>query len=231
MQQWMKTGIFAVLVIGMVIMSGCISPVSTSTAPVTPSITPVVDENLIVIQAPAQTTESPTRTPEVMASATAVPTAATPVPAPANPALTPATAVSTVNVSGYNITTNIYDSPPSTVSVEGVTGTLLIHVGAGSGDGLTAYIARNGTNVPPVDASFDHYRSAGEHLNPDYLHVKIMPDGNSAIVNLMPGSYLAYLPDRSGGQPEERSFMINPRYLTYVTFTGHAAGSSGGCGC
>jgi len=135
-------------------------------------------------------------------------------------------------INGTNNTASRYDDPPVTLAVEGVTGTLLIHVAAGSGDGLTAYIARNGTNVPPVDPSFDHYRSEGDRLNPGYLHVRIRPDGNSAIVNLMPGRYLAYLPDRTGSEPEQQSFTINPGYLTYVIFVGHPVGSAGGgCGC
>lgn len=210
MKQWIKTGSFAVLFIGMIFMSGCVNPVSTSTAPVAPPTTHIVYETVLATQ---------TTTP------------ATPVPASPTPALKPAPALPTVNVSGYNKSTNAYDDPPSTVPVEGVTGPLLIHVGAGSADGLTVYIARNGTNMPPFDSSYDPYRSVVEGQNPGYLHVKILPDGSSGIVDLMPGSYLAYLPDRSGGQPEEQSFMINPKYLTYVTFTGHAAGSSGGCGC
>lgn len=224
MRQWNKTGIFTVLLIGMVFLSGCAGPVSTGAAPVTPTVTQIVNETVPATPAPAPTTAVTLSAIPALAPASPVPQAATPAPRPA-------TAVPTADGGGYNRSTNTDNNPPSTVSVEGVTGTLLIHVGGGSADGLTAYIARNGTNMPPFDSTYDPLRYVVEGQNPGYLHVRILPDGNSAIVNLMPGSYLAYLPDRSGSQPEEQSFMITSKYLTYVTFTGHAAGSSGGCGC
>ena len=239
MKKWIIPGIFTLLVTGMIFMSGCTGPVSTNTTAVTPSAIQIVNYTVPVTPNPVPTTPVPTTAKPTPLPTTQNPTSANATPVPTNQSLTsanttliPPTAVPAVTDNGYNISKDIYDAPPSALPVEGVTGTLIIYVGGGSADGFTVYIARDGTNVPPFDPAYDPYRNVIGDQNPGYLHVRILPDGSSGIVNLMPGTYLGYLPDRNGGQPEQQSFTIYAKDLTYVTFTGHAAGSSGGgCGC
>jgi hypothetical protein len=253
MKKRILPGIVTLLVTGMIFMSGCTGPVSANTTPVTPSAPHIVDYTVPVTPNPVPTTPIPTTakpTPipttqnPASANATQIPTTHNPAsanttPVPTNQSLTsahttlmPSAAVPAVTGNGYNRSEDIYDAPPSALPVEGVTGTLIIYVGGGSADGFTVYIARDGTNVPPFDPAYDPYRNGIGDQNPGYLHVRILPDGSSGIVNLMPGTYLAYLPDRSGGQPEQQSFTMYAKDMTYVKFTGHAAGSSGGgCGC
>lgn len=231
MKKWIITGIFTVLVIGMIFISGCTGPVSTNTTPAASQTTPLVNATVPVTSSPVPTTT--TLTTATPAPTPTMPNAplSTPNISSANSTQKPTTAAPTVTRSGNITTKDTYSGPPSTLPVEGVTGTLIIHVGSGSADGFTVYIARDVTDVPPFDPAYDAYREVVGDQNPGYLHVRILPDGSSGIVNLMPGNYLAYLPDKNGGQPEQQSFTIYAKGMTYVTFEGHAAGSSGGCGC
>jgi hypothetical protein len=224
MKRGIETGIVVVLIIGMIVLSGCTGPVSTNTTTGVTTAIQIVNETVPVTQTPTATTPVP-----AIANSTTVP--ANQSLMSANSTLVLTTAVPGVTLSKNSTTKDTYSGPPSTLPVEGVTGTLVILVGSGSADGFTVYIAREGTDVPPFDAAYDPYRDVIGDQNPGYLHVRILPDGSSGIINLMPGTYLAYLPDRNGGEPEQQSFTIYAKSLTYLTFVGHASGSSGGCGC
>jgi hypothetical protein len=210
MKKWNPIGILTVLVIGMVFMSGCISPVSTSTTPVAPTLPQTVNETV-----PAGT---------VLVAPTIQQFVNETLPVP--PARTPATAIPTGNETDKNEST--YED--KFVENEN-TGGLIINIRAGgSVEGLTVFIARGGTNVSPIEYSFLPDRTVVEGENKGYLQVKILPDGHSGIVRLLPGNYTAYLPDWNGGEPEQQSFMISEEVITPIWFNGFAA-SSGGCGC
>jgi hypothetical protein len=210
MKRWITTGILTVLMCGMVFMSGCTTPETPGPAPVTTPTPQIVTETVLITPPPSPTTPAP-----IPASPT--PTLTTPIPTPTpTPTLTPvpATAVPTVTASGYDESKyKDYNPALEASSAEGGSGTLFIHTG-GLGEGLTAFIVPNGV------------QNSGELL------VNILPDGCSEGVNLAPGNYIAYLPDKYGGQSEQQSFFIGPNSLTYISFSGYSyrASSGGGCG-
>lgn len=158
-------------------------------------------------------TTSPSGIVEIQASVktvtiptTAVPTSAGPVASP-----TPATAVTLPDV----------DHP----------GSLSIYTGGGLGNDVSVFIAREGSSVPPINTDPSAY-VLEKNPNPGYLQVKILPNGESPTVSLVPGNYIAYLPSKSGGQPEQQSFTINANCNTVVSFLAfsYRASSGGGCG-
>ncbi|MGB9177119.1 MAG: hypothetical protein WCB46_10335 [Methanoregula sp.] len=131
--------------------------------------------------------------------------------APATQTPTPTTAVTFVDV----------DDP----------GSLSILTGGGLGSEVTVYIAREGSSVGPINT--DPYANTLGDQNPGYLQVKILPNGASPTVNLVPGNYVAYLPPKmGGGQPEQQSFTINANCNTVISFSAfsYRASSGGGCG-
>lgn len=134
--------------------------------------------------------------------------------------------------SGNGKLTDEHNTSANAVSVEDLTGSLLIHIRAGgSVKGLKVFIARNGTNVPPVDYSYLPDGTIVEGQNNGYLQVTVLPDGKSEFVRLAPGSYTAYLPSMNIGQPpEEQSFMIRVNDMTHIWFEGFSASSGGCCG-
>lgn len=109
-------------------------------------------------------------------------------------------------------------------------GTLTILTGGGLGTDVTVYIAREGSNVQPINT--DPYSNTVANQNPGYIQVKILPSGETPTVSLAPGNYFAYLPSKSGGDPEQQSFTIGANSNTIVTFSGYSyrASSGGGCG-
>jgi hypothetical protein len=152
---------------------------------------------------------------------------------PVSPVPTPAPAVLTANETGYNESTFKDDNRNNPLFVENeTTGGLFINIRAGgSVDGLKVFIAREGTNVSPIEYSFLPDRTVVEGENKGYLQVKIPPDGRSELIKLLPGNYTAYLPNWNGGEPEQQSFMIREEDITPIWFAGFAASSGGGCGC
>ena len=228
MKRWNAIGILTVLATGMVFMSGCISPVSTGTIPEA-TLPPQVDyETVPVPPAPTPTTAVPASTapvappPQIVNETVPVTT------------LAPTPALTTVNDHGYDESKYKDTDPEPPVSVEdNATGGLFINIRAGGAtEGLKVFIARDGTNVSPVEYSYLPDRTIVEGQNSGYIQVKILPDGRSELVKLMPGKYIAYLPDMNGGEPEQQSFMISKGGITPLWFTGFAASSgSGGCGC
>ncbi len=116
-------------------------------------------------------------------------------------------------------------------SIDDYPGTLQIHTG-GLGMEATVFIARDGTNVPPISSIYDSYGNIVEDWANRYIQVKILPAGDSRTVSLAPGAYPAYLPDKNGGVPEQQSFTIVANSPTIITFSGfsYRAASGGGCG-
>jgi hypothetical protein len=228
MKKWNAICMVTVLVIGMVFMSGCTSPVSTSSIPVAPTTQQIVYETVPVTPTPAPATAV------LSSSAPVAPTTQQIVyeTMPVTPTPASTTAVPAANDTGYDEPafkdTNL--KPPLSVEAD-TTGGLFINIRAGgSVDGLKVFIARDGTNVSPIEYSFLPDRSVVEGENKGYLQVKIPPDGRSELIKLLPGNYTAYLPNWNGGEPEEQSFMIREEDITPIWFAGFAA-SSGGCGC
>jgi hypothetical protein len=154
-------------------------------------------------------TTSPKGFVEIQASVKKVTIPTTAAPAMQNP--TPKPAVTLVDV----------DDP----------GSLSILTGGGLGSEVTVFIAREGSSVGPINT--DPYANTLGNPNPGYLQVKILPNGQSPTVSLVPGNYIAYLPPKmGGGQPEEQSFTINANSNTVISFSAYSyrASSGGGCG-
>jgi hypothetical protein len=110
-------------------------------------------------------------------------------------------------------------------------GSLSIFTNGGLGNDVTVYIAREGSSVGPLNT--DPYANMLGNQNPGYIQVKILPNGESATVSLVPGNYIAYLPVKSGGGlPEQQSFTINANCNTVISFAAYSyrASSGGGCG-
>jgi hypothetical protein len=127
--------------------------------------------------------------------------------------------------------TTVGTTVPASFSMEDYPGTLSIHTG-GLGTEATVFIARDGSNVPPISSIYDSYGNIVEDWANRYIQVKILPAGDSKTVSLAPGAYTAYLPDKNGGVPEQQSFTINANSNTVITFSGfsYRAASGGGCG-
>lgn len=222
------TGMVTVLVIGMVVMSGCVSPSSTIIPPAASTPSPAVNENVPV---------SPVLTPAI----TVLPDTLLVAPAPQrtandtmpeSPAPTPAPTGSTANETGYHESISGDNNRNTPLFVENETaGGLFINVNrGGSVDGLKVFIAREGTPVSPIEYTFLPDRTVVEGENRGYLQVKVPPDGRSELIKLQPGNYTAYLPDWNGGEPEQHSFIIHREEITPIWFEGFSA-SGGSCGC
>jgi hypothetical protein len=136
------------------------------------------------------------------------------------PAPTPVPAVTTIQTLTTAVIFAAEDNP----------GTLTILTGGGLGSDVIVYIAREGSNVQPINT--DPYTNSVANQNPGYIQVKILPSGETPTVSLAPGNYFAYLPSKSGGEPEQQSFTISANCNTVITFSGYSyrASSGGGCG-
>jgi hypothetical protein len=112
-----------------------------------------------------------------------------------------------------------------------IPGSLSILTGGGLGSEVTVFIAREGSSVGPINT--DPYANTLADQNPGYVKVKILPNGESPTVSLVPGNYIAFLPPKTGGgQPEEQIFTINANSNTVISFSAfsYRASSGGGCG-
>lgn len=181
-------------------------------------------------QAAVTTTTAVTASTAPVATTTAVPASTAPV------AIT--TAVPTSQAPVKTTTAVLTTKAPLTKATappfafEGGTGSLFIRTG-GLGQGVTVYLARQGTNVLPVNNIFDADGNVIESQTSGYLPVGILPDGCSERVSLMPGNYIAYLPDKYGGLPEQQLFTMNDNSITTISFMGlsyRASSGGGGCG-
>jgi len=204
--------ILSVLAIGMVLISGCTDAElagAATVAPTTPQVTVTVLETPTPTPTLARATKpTPNATVTITKTSTTVPTTK-PTPSPT---------VTTMKTTATAVPLSIDDSP----------GSLSIFTQGSLGNDVTVYIARQGSNVLPI--SYDQYQNLV--VPPGYIPVKILPNGESPGVNLAPGYYIAYLPDKTGiQQPEQQSFTINPNCNTVVTFSGYSyrAASGGGC--
>jgi hypothetical protein len=191
-----------------------------------PPSKPTTIPPLTTIQTPA--TAVPTsRTP--VTTTTAVPTSRAPVAiTTAVPtSRTPVTTTTAVPTSRTPVTT----TTAVPFAVEGGTGSLFIRTG-GIGEGVTVYIVRAGTDVLPIKNIFDSSGNVIESQTSGYIPVGILPDGCSERVSLTPGTYIAYLPDKYGGLPEQQFFTINDNSITTIAFMGlsYRASQGGGCG-
>jgi hypothetical protein len=145
----------------------------------------------------------------VTTTTTAPPATSTPTPPTPDPAPTP------------DVTLPDVDHP----------GSLSIFTNGGLGNDVIVYIAREGSNVGPLNT--DPYANIGGNQNPGYLQVRILPNGESPSLSLVPGNYIAYLPAKTGvGETETQSFTINANCHTVISFAAYSyrASSGGGCG-
>jgi hypothetical protein len=119
---------------------------------------------------------------------------------------------------------------PVTIVTEDTPGSLSILTGGGLGNDVTVFIAREGATLQPINT--DPYLNIAEDQNPGYIQVRILPNGETSTVSLAPGNYIAYLPSKTAGQPEELAFTINARCTTVISFSAYSyrASSGGGCG-
>jgi hypothetical protein len=291
MKKWNAIGILTVLIIGMVLMSGCTNAGSTSTVPEATPSPQIVNETVLVIT---------TQTLTLSANSTSAPvpvtnqTQSTQDPiigswlngmvfnadgtvgsdgtttwkvnknennsyfviadVPSQGANNPRGVTSAewrynpfsdkINIRGSSQTfargipaptpvptaTPIQTPTAVIFAAEDNPGTLTILTGGGLGSDVTVYIAREGSNVQPINT--DPYANTVANQNPGYIQVKILPSGETPTVSLAPGNYIAYLPPKSGGDPEQQLFTISANSNTLVTFSGfsYRASSGGGCG-
>jgi hypothetical protein len=296
MKKWNAIGILTVLVIGMVLMSGCTNTGSTGTAPEATPTPQIVNETVLVT--PTMTsTISPNSTPAPEPVTSQTQSTKDPIigswlngmvfnadgtvgsdgttiwnvnknennsyfviadvlsPGANNPRnVTSAEWIynplsDKINVRGSSqtfargipapkptpiptVTTNQTPTTAVPLAIEEGIGSLTIQTG-GLGNDVNVFIARQGSNVLPINNIYDLYGNVLEGQTSGYMEVKILPDGNSETVNLAPGNYIAYLPDKNGAlEPEQQSFTINANCHTVITFAGYSyrAGSGGGCG-
>jgi len=217
-----------VLVIGMLFMSGCVSPSSTGTLPAAPAPSQIVNATVPVSPAPSTAPALPPGT----ISGTPEPHQIVNETVPGSPAPTPVPAGGTVKEPGYSTSAsqNSNSTPPLFIENETLGGLFININRGGSINGLKIFIAREGTTVSAVEYTFLPDRTVREGENKGYLQVKIPPEGRSDLIKLRPGNYTAYLPDWNGGEPEQQSFMIHQEEITPIWFEGFSA-SGGGCGC
>jgi hypothetical protein len=215
MKKWNAISIFIVLVTGMVLLSGCMSPDSTSPTPVATLTKEIVQETTVlpVMPTPGTTIPAPVPTTIPTTKPTSVPT----IKPTTKPTPVPTT-----------VPTSVPKSMPTT---DGTPGALFIHIRAGGcGGDLKVFIARAGTEVSPPVYYYLPDKTIIEGANTGYSQVKILMDGNSYMVEFPPGTYIANLPDMKGGVPEQQSFTISPGVRTDIWFQGTLlAASSRGC--
>jgi hypothetical protein len=140
--------------------------------------------------------------------------------------------VKTVTIPATAPPTTPTPTPTTAVTLADVDhpGSLSILTSGGLGNEVSVFIAREGSSVLPINT--DPFANMLENPNPGYFQVKILPNGESPTVSLVPGNYIAYLPSKSGGQPEQQSFTINANCHTVISFLAYSyrASSGGGCG-
>jgi hypothetical protein len=199
----------------------------TSGPPFTTIQTPITTEPTVNTPVTTTTIIPASKTP--VATTTAVPTTRTPVATTTAVPISETPVATTTTLPTTRTTVATITAAP--LAVEGGTGSLLIHTG-GLGNDVTVFIAREGTYVLPINDLYDSRGKVMESQTSGYIQVKILPDGNSEIVSLSPGNYIAYLPGKNGGVPEQQSFTMNADCNTVISFSGYSyrASSGGGCG-
>ncbi len=189
----------------------------------TPATAVPTTEVTVTTTTAVPTTKTPVTTISTVPT-TKAPEATIMVVPPSKVPATTTTAVPTTKVPVATITDVL-------LSVEDGTGSLFIRTG-GVGNDVYVFIVREGTNVLPVNNVFDPFGMVVESQISGYVQVKILPDGCSERVSLPAGNYIAYLPDKYGGVPEQQSFTIYKDNITTISFMAlsYRASSGGGCG-
>ena len=91
----------------------------------------------------------------------------------------------------------------------------------------TALISTGGLN-----SRADIYINSTDDNQTVNLPVNVTLDGRSASVPLLPGNYIAVLPDKYDNRTEDHTFLITENSVTYVAFNGYSyrqSAASGGC--
>jgi hypothetical protein len=236
------SGFLAIFILGFLLTAGCsgtgspgitLPPAAPTTATVAPAAAPVLTPAPQIVY---ETAFVPPTTVTVAPAATPVLTPALQIvyeTAYVPPTTIPTRVWATTSYQYHEATYISYNLKPA-VSADGVAGTLITRVTGCSSDNLNVFIARAGTNVSPIDNQYLLDRMVAGDQNTDFLPVKILPDGSSEMVQLAPGTYTAYLPDKTGDEIEEQqSFKIGANVITYISFTGssYSTPSSSGSPC
>ena len=92
----------------------------------------------------------------------------------------------------------------------------------GSAQDLTIWIKNNLQKNVTFDSAFHMDRTVIDGQNPDFLKLKILPDGISEPLLLASGNYTAYLQNGNSNQLEVVNFIIGGKDITRITFLGAA---------
>jgi hypothetical protein len=233
------SGCLAILILGFLLTSGCsgtessgntVQPASPTTATVAPAAEPVLTPSPQIVY---ETVFVPSTTAMVAPAAEPVLTPSLPIvyETAIEPPTTVPTTVRAADTSPYVEPTSPYNNLKPELSADGVSGTLITRVTGCSSNILTVFVARAGTNVSPMDDRYLLDRMVVGEQNADFLPVKILPDGSSEIVRLAPGTYTAYLPDKTASEIEEQqTFRIGADVMTYLSFNGSSYSNPGSSG-
>jgi hypothetical protein len=96
----------------------------------------------------------------------------------------------------------------------------------GSAQDLNIWIGNDAKNAT-FDPTYHPDRTPIEGQNPDFLKVKVLPDGVSEPVMLAAGNYTAYLQKGNGDQLEQFKFVIDGGATERVPFLGSAVSNVG----
>jgi len=96
----------------------------------------------------------------------------------------------------------------------------------GSAQDLNVWIGNDANKNTTFDPTYHPDKSVIEGQNPDFLKVKVLPDGVSEPVMLSAGNYTAYLQKGNGDQVEQFPFIIGGGATERVQFLGAAVSSA-----
>lgn len=182
-----------------------------------------------VLERVPTTTQPPAAEPQVVYVTVTVPVTVTVYVTPTPTAttkqtigFTPIHTATTVHTTTATPTPTVTPSQPLTTG-PAVNGTLQINTAAGAtGNTFKVYIisdVADKMNNTPI--SYDEYGL--RVINPGYLAVDILANGDSELISLAPGNYLAYLPDKLSDQDMEVNyFTINSSSLTTIHFDAYS---------
>jgi hypothetical protein len=87
-------------------------------------------------------------------------------------------------------------------------------------------------STPGLNVRADIYINSTDDNSTVNLPVNVTMDGSSTSVPLIPGNYIATLPDKYDNRTEDHTFLIIANSMTYVAFNGYSyrqSAASGGC--
>lgn len=193
----MKATSLLILVIIGVLISGCTTeiPGILEMAPTTATEVPTTVHTVVPTAVP---TTIPTTLP------TTVPTTRPTTVPTTRPTTLPTTVPTTVLA---NLTET--PTPPGSFS---------ILVSGGLGMVAPVYVINSSLNISPF-----YYDSYGQLVwSPKALRIDLPPDGHTQNIQIEQGNYVAYLPDRAKGVPEQQTFTVLTGYNTVVIFSGQS---------